>query len=229
MEISYFEGDWPLHSDARLSQPSPTVCDLRIMHGECSVPPLHDAVQLDSAWLSVLLVPRSWLWHCRIYSSSQNRLECSASREKEIQQTISSRVRLLKSPVCTSIYRIHRSRCLGSNRRSAATTALRGAHIGNTGTCLRKWMFKALQVAICESCMENAACRFCNKSFTSKHDANVIVVTLVLASRRRRFALGELWSTLRPCLCVCVCLCVRVNGMRVRVPVLFVCWECGIR
>ena len=51
--------------------------------------------------------------------------------------------------------------------------------------------------AICESCMENAACRLCNKSFTSKHDANVIVVTFVLASRRRRFALGELWATLR--------------------------------
>ena len=118
------------------------------MHGECSVPLLQDAVQRDSAWLSVLLVPRSWLWHCRIYSSSQNRLECSASRENEIQQTISSRVRLMKSPVCTSIYRIHRSRCLGSNRRSAATTALRGAHIGNTGTCLCKWMPKALQVGL---------------------------------------------------------------------------------
>ena len=47
-----------------------------------------------------------------------------------------------------NIYRIHRSRCLGSNRRSAATTALRGAHIGNTGTCLCKWMSKALQVGL---------------------------------------------------------------------------------
>ena len=45
--------------------------------------------------------------------------------------------------------------------------------------------------AIRESCMENAACRLCNKAFTSKHDANVIVVTLVLASPRPRFAIKQ--------------------------------------
>ena len=37
--------------------------------------------------------------------------------------------------VCTSIYRIRRSRCLGSG----VTTALRWAHIANTFTCLCKW------------------------------------------------------------------------------------------